>query len=124
MRHEASDYSVVTFIQMCAGCSFTHIHYGCEHMEMDIYCHIHLWSDLAFCPLFPMSCAVGRHHTVVSKDETKHDFVWQPVSGTALIHGNPAVNGELRGKELQQGRATQRERQRRNNRESKIYENC
>ncbi len=35
------------------------------------------------------------HHTAVAKDETKHDFVWQPVSGTALIHGNPAVSGEL-----------------------------
>lgn len=44
-----------------------------------------------------MSYAVGPHHTAVAKDETKHDFVWQPVSGTALIHGNPAVSRELRG---------------------------
>ena len=45
-----------------------------------------------------MSCAVGLHHAAVAKDETKHDFVWQPVSGTALIHGNPAVSRELEGR--------------------------
>lgn len=45
-----------------------------------------------------MSYAVGPHHIAVAKDETKHDFVWQPVSGTALIHGNPAVSGELEEK--------------------------
>lgn len=45
-----------------------------------------------------MSYAVGPHHTAVAKDETKHDFVWQPVSGTAWIHGNPAVSRELWGR--------------------------
>ena len=60
-----------------------------------------------------MSYAVGPHHTAVAKDETKHDFVWQPVSGTALIHGNPAVSGELRGRAaIGERRGTEKEKQR------------
>lgn len=66
--------------------------------------HLCLWSHLALLFLFPMSHAVGTHHPAVARDETKHDFVWQPVPGTALIHGNPAVSGELEGEELLQGR--------------------
>ena len=58
-----------------------------------------------------MSHTVGPHHTAVAKDETKHDFVWQPVSGTALIHGNPAVSGELKGKSCNREERGNRERE-------------
>lgn len=60
-----------------------------------------------------MSYVVGPHHTAVAKDETKHDFVWQPVSGTALIHGNPAVSRELGGRAaIGKRRGTEREEHR------------
>lgn len=55
--------------------------------------------------LFPLSHAVGPHHGVGAKDETKHDSVWQPLSGSALIHSNPAVGGELRERDRERDEA-------------------
>lgn len=37
----------------------------------------------------------GLHRDEGAKDETKHDSVWQPLPGSALVHHNPAVSGEL-----------------------------
>lgn len=39
----------------------------------------------------------GLHRDEGAKDETKHDSVWQPLPGSALVHHNPAVSGELGG---------------------------
>lgn len=53
--------------------------------------------------LFPLSQAVGLHHGAGAKDETKHDSAWQPLSGSALIRGNPAVSGGAGGKKETRG---------------------
>lgn len=39
----------------------------------------------------------GLHRDEGAKDETKHDSVWQPLPGSALVHHNPTVSGELEG---------------------------
>lgn len=90
------------------------------HIYIWLYTHLHerhqlpvSWSHLAFLLLFPMSYDVGLHHTAGAKDKTKHDLVWQLVSGAALIHGNPTVSRELgRGAAMGKRGGAQRGKQR------------
>lgn len=74
--------------------------------------HLHLSSRLpSASACSPLSRGLGLHHGEGAKDETKHDSVWQPLSGSALIHGNPAVSGELRERGRDGGRRKERPRQ-------------
>lgn len=82
--------------------------------------HAYADTNLSFSPpvtpsfcflLFPLSHAVGPHHGAGAKDETKHDSVWQPLSGSALIHGNPAVSRELRETERERDGQKEKPRQ-------------
>lgn len=66
----------------------------CVHVNHLVSNVVHVaQSHLISFLLYLMSYAAGLHHSVGVRDETKHDFVWPPVSGTAMIHANPAVSG-------------------------------
>lgn len=80
--------------------------------------HVHIWLNTW---TFGNSChlcyASGPYHTAVAKDETKHDFVWQPVAGAALIHviqlsagsgGKGTALGKREGTERKTGRTEHR----------------